>query len=990
MSGAVLYVSDTSTGLSNNTSTGDLILGNAALTTTPFTGNLLKLQKSGTTEFVINATGQVGSGVSTPTSQLHITRPLSYGAIGKAIAIFDQIESQDILTASASGATKFTIKNDGSASASAGLTIDSAGSIQTTNMQTLTLGGSTTGNISLQANNSGTGKVQIGTGNGGTTTPDLFALDVKSDTGDPTGFEGAMYYNTADNKFRCYEGSAWTDCIVGAPDTATFTDADPAAWNGDVNTVELFNDATKPNIVTDSTASTVLVTLNIEGNTSNTSADTFLGARLVFTTDGSGPSCTTSAQVGEDMVSSYAITTSYNFSNITGTFVHDPGGAAGATVKYTVCSSAAGGPTQSDTATSVNVSLVELGADLAENYYTKDDTMGPGDVVSIDSSLPAGVKKSTRAYDSTTIGVVSTNPGKTLDDAIGLGKGRAVPIALAGRIPVKVSSENGRVKAGDYLTPSSKPGIAMKATKAGQIIGQALENFSYLDNDIGLVMTFVKTSYFTGESVISQLPGLSITQGAGENALSNLNQADQILSQLLSNKASLVKENLSEIFTDRLVAGLEIITPKVTTEEIDVSKLMARDATISGTLTVDVLRVNKIEGLEFTIRNEVLNLKDILGINSASSSAQVFDQGLQNSLQSPDGIIEKLFSFSKGIQVRNLFESLDQAIFRGVVEFLGQVIFRNEVSFEGEVAFNKDTGGYAQIKKGQKFIEVMFEKEYKNQPVINISPTVIKLTEELFRQNIDEGLCTELEGIEVCQDKIADLVLSDKVKFAVWNQTTQGFLIILNDYAPVDMTFSWQAQAVKDVKTVRSDGPAGLVLPFEGDYQPSNKFGEHSNDPAIKDKDLRLGLKGHDGLDIAMSMGTAVLAVDDGEVELENNDYGTTIYLKHSWGRTVYGHLSGRLVNVGDRINKAQKIGLSGNSGLTTGPHLHFGIKLNNSKEDNGYAGFENPWHFLSFTKLNNQDIVGVSTVSATLNPSITPSPTPKPENILPDGLTIE
>lgn len=74
----------------------------------------------------------------------------------------------------------------------------------------------TAGGITLQAAGSGTAStVQVGAGGAGSTTPDFFGLDVKSDTGDPVvgGFEGAMYYNTFDNKFRCYQNLGWTDCI---------------------------------------------------------------------------------------------------------------------------------------------------------------------------------------------------------------------------------------------------------------------------------------------------------------------------------------------------------------------------------------------------------------------------------------------------------------------------------------------------------------------------------------------------------------------------------------------------------------------------------------------------------------------------------------------------------------------------------------------------------------------------------------------------------
>ncbi|HLD39273.1 MAG TPA: hypothetical protein VJB05_03100, partial [archaeon] len=48
-------------------------------------------------------------------------------------------------------------------------------------------------------------------------------------------------------------------------------------------------------------------------------------------------------------------------------------------------------------------------------------------------------------------------------------------LALAGRTPVKISAENGPIDIGDYLTSSSQPGIAMKATEPGVVIGRALE-----------------------------------------------------------------------------------------------------------------------------------------------------------------------------------------------------------------------------------------------------------------------------------------------------------------------------------------------------------------------------------------------------------------------------------------------------------------------------------------------------------------------------------
>jgi hypothetical protein len=137
------------------------------------------------------------------------------------------------------------------------------------------------------------------------------------------------------------------------------------------------------------------------------------------------------------------------------------------------------------------------GADVAEIYYAKDTSVEPGDVVAIDDSLQAGVKKTTTAYDGSAIGVVSTKPGLVLGEPTASG-GKPVLLALNGRIPVKVTNENGLIKAGDYLTPSAKhPGYAMKATRAGYSIGQALAGFNEAS---GTVLMFGRLGYYPGAS----------------------------------------------------------------------------------------------------------------------------------------------------------------------------------------------------------------------------------------------------------------------------------------------------------------------------------------------------------------------------------------------------------------------------------------------------------------------------------------------------------
>ena len=88
----------------------------------------------------------------------------------------------------------------------------------------------------------------------------------------------------------------------------------------------------------------------------------------------------------------------------------------------------------------------------------------------------------------------------------------------------------------------------------------------------------------------------------------------------------------------------------------------------------------------------------------------------------------------------------------------------------------------------------------------------------------------------------------------------------------------------------------------------------------------------HNGIDIRANDGTSVKAAMDGTVAETGYStvFGNFIIIKHSGGyQTLYGHLSKIKVVVNQRVNQGAVIGLSGNTGLTTGPHLHFAIFKN-------------------------------------------------------------
>jgi murein DD-endopeptidase MepM/ murein hydrolase activator NlpD len=87
----------------------------------------------------------------------------------------------------------------------------------------------------------------------------------------------------------------------------------------------------------------------------------------------------------------------------------------------------------------------------------------------------------------------------------------------------------------------------------------------------------------------------------------------------------------------------------------------------------------------------------------------------------------------------------------------------------------------------------------------------------------------------------------------------------------------------------------------------------------------------HTGCDFAVPVGTDILAVADGKIENANwgKSYGTQLVQKVDGGWVIYAHLSKALVKPGDKVKKGQHIGESGNTGNSSGPHLHFEMRNN-------------------------------------------------------------
>jgi len=252
--------------------------------------------------------------------------------------------------------------------------------------------------------------------------------------------------------------------------------------------------------------------------------------------------------------------------------------------------------------------------DLAEHYNSLS-SLDHGDIIVADSQNPIYIQPSTTAYQTSLLGIISTKPAVTMgtqvdietlqgDTTGGQTEDTRPKLALAGRVPAKVTTANGEIRIGDPITSSFLERFGMKATKAGPIVGKALEStnnwseqtcptinsldeISWPEDDgnnpakpcfrlpdgtyVGKIMVFVNVSWYDPDAFLTDTGELQLTSSR-VNGLTNYELKDKnnniidrigAFAELMVAK---IKAGLVE--TKILTAEDKIISPIVETEEI--------------------------------------------------------------------------------------------------------------------------------------------------------------------------------------------------------------------------------------------------------------------------------------------------------------------------------------------------------------------------------------------------------------------------------------
>lgn len=270
---------------------------------------------------------------------------------------------------------------------------------------------------------------------------------------------------------------------------------------------------------------------------------------------------------------------------------------------------------------------------------------------------------------------------------------------------------------------------------------------------------------------------------------------------------------------------------------------------------------------------------------------------LEDSFENIKIIMEERYSNENHIS-NNLILSFD---IEGVIKLNKERISLEDLNSEEEIA-----DIIYELAKNDD--EIKFNIKYLQERDIEITPSTITIpTEEMYL-----GESKIIEGNNGLTKQVIEII-------------SQNDDIISTRVVKEDVVKSDVSRIIyRGTKNPYEYGVAFLNKPTRGGYLTSS-YGERWN-------------SFHKGIDIGGSIGDDVLVALNGEViyaEYNDGGYGNLIIVKHENDMsTYYGHLDNFYVKVGDVVTKGDIIGAVGNTGFSTGPHLHFELRVNNSPVD--------------------------------------------------------
>lgn len=252
------------------------------------------------------------------------------------------------------------------------------------------------------------------------------------------------------------------------------------------------------------------------------------------------------------------------------------------------------------------------------------------------------------------------------------------------------------------------------------------------------------------------------------------------------------------------------------------------------------------------------------------------------------------------------------------------------------VMYKTGTIGYVEVLFGAEDFTDLLSRIDMIQMIVVHDQNLIQFLKE--QRDIIEAKKLELEEVKQSLVTLVDskVAKQDELTVAYKNLVSYKTKLTLDEAAMNELEDEFLKQAdqmteiIKNLKTAAQYVGGEMMWPVPGYYAISSYFGNRLH-PISKQ------YKMHTGIDISSSRGTGLVAAQKGTVVFANwfASYGKAIIIDHGGGYvTLYAHLDSINVSVGQAVDKGEKIGKTGNTGYSTGPHLHFEVRLNGEYVD--------------------------------------------------------
>lgn len=333
-------------------------------------------------------------------------------------------------------------------------------------------------------------------------------------------------------------------------------------------------------------------------------------------------------------------------------------------------------------------------------------------------------------------------------------------------------------------------------------------------------------------------------------------------------------------------------------------------------------------------KQEELN-KKIQSTQSEINKKAAEQKKLRNELSQINSTLEKT-----NASINEINNSLELSTEN--IEKISQEISKkqDEVGERSELLKDRLTDIY--IKGEVKFLDVLFQatsfsdflSRYEMMKIVAKNDNVLLTELEKEKKSLDEAkVALENEKTKLVQLKAQREAKTNELSVASSRHKTVIANITKEKAYYESMLDELEAQSkiieqqILSLQPKGGTSPSSLSWPTPGYYRITSPYGYRIH-PVLKTKRI------HTGIDLGVPYGKNVVASNSGKVILAkyNGSYGYCVIIDHGGGMgSLYAHLSSFSVKAGDTVAAGQKIAQIGTSGLSTGPHLHFEVRLNGS-----------------------------------------------------------